>query len=110
MFLRDPWYWPEIWQINPQVENPHLIFPGDMLSLVYIDDGRPAVRSPSAVRPVAGGGGVDRLSPRVREQPLEDAITTIPYETSRRSCRAPSCSRRSELDASAVHRRAIATA
>ena len=27
MFLRDPWYWPEIWQINPQVENPHLIFP-----------------------------------------------------------------------------------
>ena len=26
MFLRDPWYWPEIWQINPQVENPHLIF------------------------------------------------------------------------------------
>ena len=33
MFLRDPWYWPEIWQINPQVENPHLIFPGDILSL-----------------------------------------------------------------------------
>ena len=80
MFLRDPWYWPEIWQINPQVENPHLIYPGDLLSLAYLDDGRPVVnveRGPA----FTGGGGVDRLSPRVREQPLEEAISTIPYET-----------------------------
>jgi LysM repeat protein len=80
MFLRDPWYWPEIWQINPQVENPHLIYPGDVLSLAYLNDGRPVVnveRGPA----FTGGGGVDRLSPRVREQPLEDAISTIPYET-----------------------------
>jgi len=80
MFLRDPWYWPEIWQINPQVENPHLIYPGDTLSLAYLDDGRPVVnveRGPA----FTGGGGVDRLSPRVREEPLEEAIPTIPYET-----------------------------
>ncbi|HSC14770.1 MAG TPA: LysM peptidoglycan-binding domain-containing protein [Gammaproteobacteria bacterium] len=81
MFLRDPWYWPEIWQINPQVENPHLIFPGDTLSLAYLDDGRPVVNLERGPQVVQAGPGVDRLSPRVRAQPLEEAIQTIPYET-----------------------------
>jgi hypothetical protein len=78
MFLRDPWYWPEIWQINPQVENPHLIFPGDILSLAYLDDGRPVVQLERG--PQVAQGGVERLSPRVRSQPLEEAIQTIPYD------------------------------
>lgn len=39
-FLNNPWYWPEIWHVNPQIENPHLIFPGDELVLVYIDGQR----------------------------------------------------------------------
>src|SRR5688572_11744057 len=81
MFLRDPWYWHEIWQINPQVENPHLIFPGDTLSLAYLDDGRPVVNLERGPAVVQAGPGVDRLSPRVRAQPLEEAILTIPYET-----------------------------
>lgn len=76
MFLRDPWYWPEIWQINPQVENPHLIYPGDVLVLVYID-GKPQLR-------IEGGsmtGGPEKLSPRIRSQDLSAAITTIPFGT-----------------------------
>jgi LysM domain len=71
VFLRDPWFWPEIWQVNPQIQNPHLIYPGDTLRLVYIE-GRPTI--------MLQRGDAARVLPRVRSQPLEGAITTIPYE------------------------------
>jgi hypothetical protein len=96
-FLRDPWYWPEIWQINPDVENPHLIFPGDILSLAYLDDGRPVV-SVTERGPLTGSGLVDRLSPRVRAEPLEEAIQTIPFETLRAFLSRPAILQESELD------------
>jgi LysM repeat protein len=76
LFLRDPWYWPEIWQVNPQVQNPHLIYPGDTLRLVYVD-GRPRL----LLQPGLERGNGARVAPRVRSQPLEAAVTTIPYET-----------------------------
>lgn len=71
-FLRDPWYWPEIWYVNPQVENPHLIYPGDVLTLAYGADGQPEIRLER--------GSAGRLSPRIRSQPLEGPINAIPYE------------------------------
>ncbi len=76
VFLRDPWYWPEIWQINPQIKNPHWIYPGDTLRLVYID-GQPKI----VLQPGLQRGDSARVLPRVRSQPLEAAVTTIPYET-----------------------------
>ncbi|MBR9728839.1 LysM peptidoglycan-binding domain-containing protein [Shewanella intestini] len=39
-FLKDPWRWPTLWGHNPQIANPHLIYPGDRLTLVFID-GKP---------------------------------------------------------------------
>jgi LysM repeat protein len=72
VFLRDPWYWPEIWQVNPQIQNPHLIYPGDTLRLVFID-GQPQI--------LLQRGDAARVEPRVRSEPLESAITTIPYAT-----------------------------
>jgi len=72
MFLQDAWFWPEIWYVNPQVANPHLIYPGDVLTLVYVD-GKPQLRLERS----AGSG---KLSPRVREEDLPEAIDTIPFE------------------------------
>jgi LysM repeat protein len=76
VFLRDPWYWPEIWQVNQQIQNPHLIYPGDTLRLVYID-GRPQL---TLQRGMLERGNSARAEPRVRSEPLEAAVTTIPYE------------------------------
>jgi LysM domain len=73
MYLKDPWLWPEVWIINPQIPNPHLIYPGDTLALTYGPDGRPQVSVEQA--------GVVRLDPRLRSTPLETSIPTIPYTT-----------------------------
>ena len=78
LFLQDPWYWPEIWYINPQIENPHLIYPGDVLALVYVD-GQPRVQVTRGSASIVSTGNAERLSPKVREQDLDTAISTIPF-------------------------------
>ncbi|RMH36752.1 MAG: LysM domain-containing protein [Gammaproteobacteria bacterium] len=72
-FLKKPWLWPEIWQANPQVSNPHLIYPGDVLALVYID-GKPRLIRKSRVV---------KLSPKARVVGRGDAIAPLPLETIR---------------------------
>ena len=59
-FLNQPWYWPEIWHVNKQIVNPHLIFPGDIIKLVYIDGKKRLTLSP----------GTDRLTPTVHATPI----------------------------------------
>jgi len=71
LFLRDPWLWPEIWYVNTRIENPHLIYPGDVLALAYGADGRLQVQLVE--------GGPARLDPRLRSSPLDGAIPTIHY-------------------------------
>jgi len=70
-FLEKPWQWPSIWQANPQIENPHLIYPGDRLSLVYID-GKPRLV-------VNGDKRTVRLSPGIRVIQRE-AIPPVEWE------------------------------
>jgi hypothetical protein len=70
-FLSDPWLWPEIWYANPQVNNPHLIFPGDLLTLIYVD-GKPRLVKAKVL------GGTTKLSPRSRVLSQGDAIPSMP--------------------------------
>ncbi|MCA1829091.1 MAG: LysM peptidoglycan-binding domain-containing protein, partial [Myxococcales bacterium] len=41
-FLNNPWYWPKIWSLNPSIENPHWIYPGNKLKLIPGEGGAPA--------------------------------------------------------------------
>ncbi len=65
-FLQKPWLWPEIWQVNPQIENPHLIYPGDEINLIYID-GEPRLSLRRG----------RKLSPHPRRTSLAEAIEPI---------------------------------
>ena len=89
VFLKYPWYWPEIWYVNPQVANPHWIYPGDVLRLVYVD-GKPRI--------TVGTAGEVRLSPQVRIDPLAQAIRTIPYDVLMNFVKHPSLLTKNQVD------------
>lgn len=76
-FLEDPWLWPEVWELNPQIENPHLIYPGDVIELQYTASG-PQLTLRRAGE--AEGLRTVILSPQVRREPLSGAIDAIPLD------------------------------
>ncbi|HUA80310.1 MAG TPA: LysM domain-containing protein [Dyella sp.] len=82
-FLSKPWLWPEIWQANPQVRNPHLIYPGDVLDLSFINGG-PALRlEPSIHREGEAIPAVplDQVKPFLKDSRVvdPDAVKNAPY-------------------------------
>lgn len=69
-FLMNPWVWPAIWHVNPQIENPHLIYPGDKIRLIYLD-GQPRLT-------LDNSGRIFKLEPKAHIISQGDAIETIP--------------------------------
>jgi hypothetical protein len=90
-FLQHPWLWPEVWQNNPQIANPHLIYPGDVITLVYVD-GKPQLR-------VNRGHSNVKLSPTAREERLDRAIPTIPIDAIKQFLTQPLVVGEGELEA-----------
>lgn len=93
-FLVDPWRWPEIWQQNPNIENPHLIFPGDVLIVSQGGAGTGGAPELKVLR----GRKVTKLLPEVRAQPIEAAIPTISPDIILPFLRKPLIIKRGELD------------
>ena len=94
-FLKDPWKWPRLWHFNPHIANPHLIYPGDILTIVFIN-GHPVMQitrdgqtfgpnkdagADSSLPPEVLKSGqrypTVKLSPQIREIGLDEAIPTI---------------------------------
>ncbi|UCE88568.1 MAG: LysM peptidoglycan-binding domain-containing protein [Pseudomonadota bacterium] len=96
-FLNDPWLWPEVWHINPEIRNPHLIYPGDVVVL-YFKDGRPYLTLEGAEAAPAGIR-TDKISPEVRYEEIQKAIPTIPREAIAAFLTRPLVSSEDELDA-----------
>lgn len=68
-FLNQPWQWPKIWYNNPQIENPHLIYPNDTIIVSYVN-GLPQLS--------IGKRAYEKRSPSVREIDRNDVIAPFP--------------------------------
>jgi hypothetical protein len=76
-FLQRPWLWPEIWQANPQIRNPHLIYPGDVISLAYLNrlGVEPGPRDGAPITAVP----LSEIEPFLKDLRIVDAFEHLPY-------------------------------
>ncbi len=71
-FLKYPWQWQDLWEHNSHIRNPHVLYPGNLVKLIY-KKGRPYLTLAS--------GGTIKLSPKIRKQKLYTPIPTIPVSS-----------------------------
>ena len=74
IFLEQPWLWPKLWRLNPEINNPHLIYPGDIITLVFDEKGVPML----VLKPAKASY---KWSPKIRQKSKDDsAIRLLPLE------------------------------
>ncbi len=76
-FLKKPWLWPEIWQANPQIKNPHLIYPGDVLSLAHTE--RVAVQAGERMEAPVNAVPLAEIEPFLKDSRVVSNIDQLPY-------------------------------
>ena len=96
-FLLEPWRWPEIWRVNPQIKDPDLIYPGDVVSLSY-EGGQPILTMDRGGRMTSMGGRSVKLSPAIRSEEKDDAIPAIPVDAIKQFLTRPLVVSEDEMD------------
>ncbi len=76
-FLKKPRLWPEIWQANPQIQNPHLIYPGDVISLAYLD--RVAVQPGPREEAPLNAIPLSDIEPFLKDRRVVDSFEGLPH-------------------------------
>ena len=78
-FLDRPWLWPEIWQANPQIGNPHELYPGDVISLAYGEEA--AIRLSPGPRdtPPLTGIPLSEIEPFLKDLRVVQEFESLPY-------------------------------
>ncbi len=78
-YLGSPWYWPKVWSYNPQVANPHWIYPGDQIRFFGSGEEVPA-RVEVGDRLIATTGGDEQTFGGDEEEGSVQATGRIGYE------------------------------
>jgi hypothetical protein len=106
-FLEDPWRWPEVWSFNPQIEDPHLIYPGDTVYLEFDAEGRPVIKVSRGVptikvtpETVQVPENTLKMSPQIRSSRVEAPIATIPLDAIAQFLGQPRILSQAEIDKS----------
>ncbi|HEX4473763.1 MAG TPA: LysM peptidoglycan-binding domain-containing protein [Polyangiaceae bacterium] len=78
-YFNNPWLWPKIWSYNPQIQNPHWIYPGDEVRL-RTDGGPGQGGAPASSSIVLGGrpgGGMQEGGGFISRHPLVSKDTVF---------------------------------
>lgn len=98
-FLESPWKWPEVWSYNPQIKNPHLIYPGDVVYLEYDAQGRPVLKV-SRGQPTVKitPDSRKKISPQIRASRVDTPIASIPLNAIQQFIGQPRVLSKAEID------------
>lgn len=86
-FLRSPAHWKSIWHENPQIDNPNLIYPGDVISFTTVGgqkklqvsgSSNPYRESIYTGKKTPDGRPIYTLKPGVQAEELKQAVPVFP--------------------------------
>jgi nucleoid-associated protein YgaU len=83
LYFNDPWQWPKIWSYNPQITNPHWIYPGDLVRLlprgVFAQlPTEPESATPAPAPPAPSSGSTSEPTPAPAPAPASAPADTLP--------------------------------